>query len=66
LIEISKSQFLKLEKSKFFFEFNKRYGHYPYNHTGKYYWVEDFKEVRQALNDQPVTWKNNKNTITED
>ena len=57
MIEISKEQFLKLEKSKFFAEFNNKYGKQAFNKTGKRYWVVQESEVRQALAGKPIRWQ---------
>ena len=52
MIQISKEQFMQLEKLKFFAEFKNQNGYYPFAHSNRKYYVEDTLEMRKAIQEK--------------
>ena len=49
LIEISRQQFVELEKGKFFVQYQRTHGIVPFNRSGRKYYVVDDKDTKTAL-----------------
>ena len=57
MIEITREKFMELEQSKFFAEFFNRYKKYPFNKTGKRYWLTEDTECKEAIEGKPISWR---------
>ena len=49
MTEITRNQFCKLEKNGIFENFKKQNGYYPFNKTGRKYYIVEHNYIKEAL-----------------